>query len=318
MVTKLQKKREVGMARYNGGFVYMLRSLREKEYYSDNRMVHLVIELIYIANYKESKVCLDTGLHTLLRGQVLTSTTELAATLRLPQTTVCRLLDKLEKYEFLTKEVTKRGTIITICNYDQYQKSETETDLDSDSQTTKDRLRTDLTPTKDRLRNEELRIKKEEERKKEEINSNSFSDDASASEHPVVQVMIEPKKPRTKKAPLEKSDGSKVWDAYAEAYEFRWGVPPVRNAAMNTICKKIVDRIGAEDAPHVAQFYVSHDNSFYVAKMHQLPLLLTNVEQLRTEWATGRQMTRQVANQIDSRTANHSAAEQYLKSRGIS
>jgi len=52
---------------------------------------------------------------------------------------------------------------------------------------------------------------------------------------------------------------------------------------------KLVDKLGAEEAPLVAAFYVTHRSSWYAEKMHPVNLLLADAEKLRTEWATGRQ-----------------------------
>lgn len=77
-----------------------------------------------------------------------------------------------------------------------------------------------------------------------------------------------------------------TWDAYAAAYQGRYGVLPVRNATVNTQLANLVKRIGAEDAPQVAAFYVGHNSPFYVRRGHVVGALLADAEKLRTEWAT--------------------------------
>lgn len=88
--------------------------------------------------------------------------------------------------------------------------------------------------------------------------------------------------------PLPDAPKSKpVWDAYAEAYIKKYGVEPVRNRQVNALLCRVVDKLGAEEAPAVAAFYVSHNNPFYVSKRHPPNLLVQDAEGLRTQWATG-------------------------------
>jgi len=61
----------------------------------------------------------------------------------------------------------------------------------------------------------------------------------------------------------------------------------------------IVDRIGAEDAPAVAAWFVQHRKRWYVEKGHSVECLQKDCEQLRTEWATGRRSTSTAAIQAD-------------------
>lgn len=98
----------------------------------------------------------------------------------------------------------------------------------------------------------------------------------------------------------------KAWVAYSEAYLHRYGIEPIRNAQVNGMLSNLVARIGAEEAPHVASFFVGHNNAFYVNKGHAVKLLLADCEKLRTEWATNRQITQGNARQIDKTATNYS------------
>lgn len=79
-----------------------------------------------------------------------------------------------------------------------------------------------------------------------------------------------------------------TWDAYSVAYERRYRAPPVRNAKVNGQLSNLLGRLGAEEAPLVAAFYVGHEDPFYVRQMHAIDYLLRDAEKLRTQWATGR------------------------------
>jgi hypothetical protein len=98
-----------------------------------------------------------------------------------------------------------------------------------------------------------------------------------------------------------------VWASYSEAYGERYGVPPVRNAKVNSQILQLVHRLGAEEAPAVAAYFVGHQNQLYVRAMHPTDFLLRDAEKLRTEWATRRQVTNAQAVQADRTQTNLSA-----------
>ncbi len=91
-----------------------------------------------------------------------------------------------------------------------------------------------------------------------------------------------------------------TWEAYSSAYLARYQVTPVRNKTTNAQMAAFVKRIGAEEAPGVASFYLTHRDQFYVKQMHSVGMLLKDAEKLRTQWATGQQMTGTVARQTES------------------
>jgi uncharacterized protein YdaU (DUF1376 family) len=96
---------------------------------------------------------------------------------------------------------------------------------------------------------------------------------------------------------------SAAWAAYVAAYSARYGVEPVRNARVNTQVAAFVKRVPADEAPAIASFYVRHDRRLYVSAGHAVDLLLRDAEKLRTEWATGRQITEEGARKADARVA---------------
>lgn len=112
------------------------------------------------------------------------------------------------------------------------------------------------------------------------------------------------RKPRADKPA---APSSAVWDSYADAYERRYGVPPVRNASVNAHLAQVVGKLGGDEAPAVAAHFVGSQNGLYVAAMHPTNLLLRDAEKLRTEWATGRGMTRTQAAMADRTQTNLNA-----------
>lgn len=104
-----------------------------------------------------------------------------------------------------------------------------------------------------------------------------------------------------------------TWAAYAEAHSVRYGAAPVRNAKVNSSVKAFVQRLGYDESPAVAAFFVSRVNEAMVVRAtHDFGLLLNRCESYRTQWATGTAMTQTRARQADQTEANYSAADEAI------
>lgn len=121
---------------------------------------------------------------------------------------------------------------------------------------------------------------------------------------------LEPESDIRKKKKKEKSGGQlralpaagvsvATWEAFADAYQRRYKVPPVRNSQVNALLCQLVRKLGVVEAPAVAAFYLTHNNPFYVAKRHPPNLLVQDAEGLRTQWATGVKATRSEVRQAE-------------------
>jgi len=78
-----------------------------------------------------------------------------------------------------------------------------------------------------------------------------------------------------------------TWRTYSDAYRQRYGVDPVRGAAVNSKLAQFVRTVGEQEAPAIAALYVQSEEPFYVREMHKVGLLLSDAEKLRTQWKTG-------------------------------
>lgn len=92
---------------------------------------------------------------------------------------------------------------------------------------------------------------------------------------------------------------SAAWESYSQAYLLRYKAVPVRNASVNALLAQLVKRLGTEEAPQVAAFYVSHSQALYVKAKHPVNLLVRDCEGLRTEWITGNRVTSTQAQHAD-------------------
>ncbi|MPT06035.1 MAG: helix-turn-helix domain-containing protein [Delftia sp.] len=111
-----------------------------------------------------------------------------------------------------------------------------------------------------------------------------------------------------------------TWSAYSLAYEQRYGVKPVRNQVVNANVKTLVKRLGHEEAPLVAAWYVAHVNEAFVVKnTHGVGVLVNQAESYRTQWARGQAVTGTAAQAADKTSANFDAIEEakrLLRQRG--
>lgn len=101
-----------------------------------------------------------------------------------------------------------------------------------------------------------------------------------------------------------------IWTSYAAAYFGRYSTEPVRNARVNTQINDLLKRLGAEEARHVAAYYVSINDSYLIRSCHDIGSLLAKAESYRTQWATNTQVNSVTARQMESTQANLSAADQ--------
>jgi hypothetical protein len=102
-----------------------------------------------------------------------------------------------------------------------------------------------------------------------------------------------------------------TWAAYTQAFVQRYGVKPVRNAVVNANVKTLVKRLGHEEAPLVAAWYVEAVNeSFVVKNSHGVGILANQAESFRTQWARGQAVTNTAAQAADKTSANFDAIEE--------
>ena len=128
----------------------------------------------------------------------------------------------------------------------------------------------------------------------------------------VAPVAEKPAKAQKPKTELQQAAGE-TWNAYANAYFTRYGTEPVRNAKTNALINQLVQRLGAEAAPHVSTYYLAMNKTFYVSSLHPLGVLVKDCESIHTQWATNRQMTDTRSRQIDQSQANFDVADEAMR-----
>lgn len=106
------------------GWIKIYRKIKDSRSYSRGleylgAMVWLILNARHEDGWKDGR--------EVKRGQLLVSRQQLAKIWKVSEQTTRTILDNLETDRFFTRESTKRGSIITICNYDIYQVNENTT-----------------------------------------------------------------------------------------------------------------------------------------------------------------------------------------------
>jgi hypothetical protein len=99
--------------------------------------------------------------------------------------------------------------------------------------------------------------------------------------------------------------GSLIFDSYKRAYSKRYGTDPVRNKTVNSQCKALGDRLGVDAIP-VVEFYVLHNDGYFLRDQHPVGLCLAKAESLHTQWKRGSAVT-------SSDVKNFEKQDQYRK-----
>ena len=102
------------------GWIKIHRGLLDWEWYSDTNCVRMALHLLLKANFQTRRW---RGI-TIERGQLVTSRSMLARETGLSEREVRTAVSKLEKSDFLTSRATSSYTVVTICNYERYQSTD--------------------------------------------------------------------------------------------------------------------------------------------------------------------------------------------------
>lgn len=97
--------------------------------------------------------------------------------------------------------------------------------------------------------------------------------------------------------------GSQLFETYSKAFFKRYGVNPVRNAKTNSLCKQLATRLG-EEAHQVIEFYLSHNDQWFLKMQHDLASLVSKAESMHSQWQRGQAVTSVQVRQFEKQSSN--------------
>lgn len=124
------------------GWIKLHRSIMDWEWFADAETLKLFLYLLLTANY-ENRMWKDI---TIQRGQLVISTEELAQRLKSTRQKIRTQLKRLETCGTIALQATNKFTLVTICNYDNYQES-SEAEQPTDNQQTNQQITSKTTNT---------------------------------------------------------------------------------------------------------------------------------------------------------------------------
>lgn len=119
-----------------------------------------------------------------------------------------------------------------------------------------------------------------------------------------------------KKNPEESEHNRQIWEAYFNAYRLRWGVDPVRNATTNSQISNLRKKLGVDDAIKVVEFYLKHNENWYLKNTHSFGLCLKDAETLRTQMLKGKAITTRDVRSFEKQLG-HMELQEELKKGGF-
>lgn len=147
----------------SGGFVKIYRNLPKWRWYSDDITFRVFMHLLLTAQYKDT----PWQERVLREGQAVTGSQKLADDLGLSRQQVRTALRKLQATNSITIETTNKYSVITVTNWQKYQKDE------CSAADTSTKALTDEQPTDNhRATNDQPLFKKEKKDKKDKKDKN--------------------------------------------------------------------------------------------------------------------------------------------------
>ena len=106
------------------GWIRVHRKIIDAPWFSKSEYVHLWLYLLLKANHKDREIFVGNEKVLVKRGQLLTSRHKLSEVVHVQENKIYRILKCFENEHQIEQHKTRKYTVISIVNYDAYQKSE--------------------------------------------------------------------------------------------------------------------------------------------------------------------------------------------------
>lgn len=139
------------------GWVKLHRRFLDWEWYDDPNTLRVFLHCLLKANHKDKKYRGDL----IKRSTFVTSLEVLSFELNLSIQKIRTALHKLEKTGEINRITNRKGTVISICNYDSYQKEDQENNKQNNTQVTDEQHTSNIQVTTTKNENNEKILKNE-------------------------------------------------------------------------------------------------------------------------------------------------------------
>ena len=120
------------------GWIKIHRKLIDAPWFSKSEYVHLWLYLLLKANHRDQEIFVGNEKVLLKRGQLLTSRHKLSEVVHVQENKIYRILKCFENEHQIEQHKTRKYTVISIVNYDAYQKSEQDNEQQMNNKRTTD------------------------------------------------------------------------------------------------------------------------------------------------------------------------------------
>lgn len=120
------------------GWISIHRKIIESSWFGKSEYVHLWLYLLLKANHQDKEIFVGNEKVLVKRGQLLTSRNKLSEVVHVQENKIYRILKCFENEHQIEQHKTHKYTIISIVNYDVYQKNEQVNEQQMNSKCTTD------------------------------------------------------------------------------------------------------------------------------------------------------------------------------------
>lgn len=120
------------------GWIRVHRKIIDEPWFNKSEYVYLWLYLLLKANHKDQEIFVGNEKVLVKRGQLLTSRHKLSEVVHVQENKIYRILKCFENEHQIEQRKTKKYTVISIVNYDIYQKSEQDNEQQMNNRCTTD------------------------------------------------------------------------------------------------------------------------------------------------------------------------------------
>jgi hypothetical protein len=199
----------------------------------------LLLELLLMANYKDTRAVRQSKVIIVKRGQILTSIVELSKKLQVSRKMITSRLEILEQLGTITLRRDSLGTVITVENFSKYQ------DIESEPGTTKEQRRNSEGNNEGTAKVTRIEEGKEVKEIKEGEEGHSPVDD--------------------------------FLDCYCDEMQKVYGKRPKITSHLRRVAGEIIGEIGLDRSIALAGHFCASNRDYYIKRAHSLDVMLKDL-----------------------------------------